>query len=224
MHQLYQPPPGWSSQNFHLTPASPPPQSLFFLFLILSSYTIVILFYLAACFSFSIDYRKFRTLQQNWFSKHVNMIMCNFFMNWLQVQAKQITNCQLSVTTSSLTHLLPISLTFSLCTLTPSRQLCYSADTQILHIPHVRTRTFGQHCFSNCVPKQQNSLPSDAGQIQSSHAFKIALKTHLCKKYRKWFQILSPYLRPPPPPPPISSVQACVHVHVVYYNYLFLRF
>ena len=40
---------------------------------------IVIIFCLAAHFTFSEDYRKFRTLQRNWFSNHGDVIMCNLF-------------------------------------------------------------------------------------------------------------------------------------------------
>ena len=40
---------------------------------------------------------------------------------------------------------------------TPSRQLRSLADTEILRIPHVRTKTFGQCCFSYCAPKKWNS-------------------------------------------------------------------
>ena len=64
------------------------------------------------------------------------------------------------------------------------RKFHFSADTCI---PHVRTKTFGQRCFSYCAPKQWNSLPSDSHHIhiQSSHAFKTMLKTHLHKQYHK---------------------------------------
>ena len=43
------------------------------------SWTIVILFYLAVHFTFSVDYKKFRTLQRNWFSKRTNVIICSLF-------------------------------------------------------------------------------------------------------------------------------------------------
>ena len=42
-------------------------------------WTIVILFYLAVHFTFSVDYKKFRTLQRNWFSKQTNVIVCSLF-------------------------------------------------------------------------------------------------------------------------------------------------
>ena len=44
-----------------------------------------------------------------------------------------------------------------------------------------------------------NVLLSDICHIQSPHAFKTVLKTHL---YHKFIQILSADLPPPPPPPP----------------------
>ena len=40
---------------------------------------------LTLSFTFLVDYRKFRTLQWNWFSKHANMIMCNLFLTSLCV-------------------------------------------------------------------------------------------------------------------------------------------
>ena len=33
----------------------------------------------SAQFTFSVDYRKFRILQRNWFSRHANGVMCNLF-------------------------------------------------------------------------------------------------------------------------------------------------
>ena len=80
-----------------------------------------------------------------------------------------------------LTHPQPISLAFPLCS--PSRKLRSSADTGILRTPLVRTKAFGQRCFSHCASNKWNSLPSDIRHIQSSHAFKTALKTNLCKHY-----------------------------------------
>ena len=43
------------------------------------SKTIVILFYPADNFTFSVYNRNVRTLQQNWFSKHAVVIMCSLF-------------------------------------------------------------------------------------------------------------------------------------------------
>ena len=48
-----------------------------------------------------------------------------------------------------------------------------------------------------------NVLLSDICHIQSPHAFKTVLKTHL---YHKFIQILSADLPPPPPPPHLLSL------------------
>ena len=68
-------------------------------------------------------------------------------------KSEQTTNCQPSVTTSSLTHLLPTSLTVLLLMYIPSKQLPSSADTRTLRIPHVKTKTFGQRSFSFFAPR-----------------------------------------------------------------------
>ena len=61
----------------------------------------------------------------------------------------------------------------------------------MLCIPHVKTNTFGQCCFFLCSKAVEfSSLPTDSHHIQSSHAFKTALETHLCKQYHNLFQIL----------------------------------
>ena len=45
---------------------------------------------LAAHFTFSVDYRKFRTLRRNWYSKHANFRMCNlFFKLFIGYRSKQ---------------------------------------------------------------------------------------------------------------------------------------
>ena len=52
---------------------------------------------------------------------------------------------------------------------TPSRQFCSSADTQILCISCVQTKSFGPCSFLYCAPKQWYSLHSDICHIQSNH-------------------------------------------------------
>ena len=80
---------------------------------------------------------------------------------------------------------------------TPSSWLHSSAVTWILHILHVRAKTFGQCCFSYCAPKKWNSLPFYTVNPLSLMPWKLAtLKTHLHKQSHKWFQILSSYLTP----------------------------
>ena len=112
------------------------------------------------------------SLQQNWFSKHANMIMCNLFCKLL-IGSWSIGSCH------NFSDSCPAYFSDLLTVYTPSRQLRSSADTWILHVPHVRTKTFGQHRFSYCAltliqpywltgcktpsycaQKQQNSFPS----------------------------------------------------------------
>ena len=108
--------------------------------------------------------------------------------HWLPVQARidysLSTICHNFFSDSS-----PANLSDLLIVCTPSRQLRSSADARTLHIPHVKTKTFGQRSFSYSAPKQWNSPPSDIRHIQSSHAFKTALESHLYKRhYNNYFK------------------------------------
>ena len=80
--------------------------------------------------------------------------------HWLPVQAKigyrLSTNCHNFFSDSSPAEWVSTLLDLlSVCT--PSRQPCFAADTWILYIPHIVTKTFGQCCFSYCAPKKWNS-------------------------------------------------------------------
>ena len=83
---------------------------------VLPNLIFVILFCLAAQLTFSEDYKKFRTLTRNWSSNHADVIMTRnlFFKLSIGYRSKpeSITNCQISVATSSLTHPLPASQIF----------------------------------------------------------------------------------------------------------------
>ena len=75
--------------------------------------TIVILFYLVAHFTFSVNYKTFRSMQRNRFSKLATVIMymlpissSRIFTGYLS-KPDLMTNCRLSVTTSSLINFLP---------------------------------------------------------------------------------------------------------------------
>ena len=121
----------------------------------------------------------------------------------------------LTVTASSLTHLLPFSLT-SQCTPLPGSLVLLQTHGYFESI--MLEQTFGQHRFSCCAPKQQNFLPYDVHYIQPSHAFKIVLKTHLYKPYRNdsKFHLFTCL---PPPPYPLSLLitfllRACVRACV----------
>ena len=94
---------------------------------------------------------------QNWFSKHTNVITCNLFIGY-RSNPEQTTSCQLSVTTSSLTHQ-PVSLTFSLCTPLPVHFILLQTHGYfVLCIPHVRTKKIGQ-CHSSCCAQKHWNFP-----------------------------------------------------------------
>ena len=110
-------------------------------------------------FTFSVDFRKFRTPPWNWLSKHTNVIMCKLFFRLFtgpsQNKLLQSYQYQLSVATS-LTYLLPISLTLlmkddTLTACTSSRKFCSSADARMHHIPHVESKNLCQCFFSYSV-------------------------------------------------------------------------
>ena len=110
-------------------------------------------------------------------------VMCTFFCKpfiGYQSNPEQTTNCQLSVTTSYLTS--PISLTFSQA----ASSFCRHNDGYFVS-PMLDFKKLA-HAISPTV-LQCNSLPSNIHHIQSSHAFKTVLKTHLYKQCCKWFQI-----------------------------------
>ena len=160
---------------------------LFSCVMIFSSWTVVILFYPAAHFTFSVGYKKFRTRSASKLvfkaRKHDHVQPLLQALHWLPVQAridyKLSTICHNFFSDSSPAYVSDL--------LTVCRQLRSSADTRILRIPHVRTKTFGQRSFSYCAPKLWNSLPSDIRHSKFSDSLKTALKTHLYKQRYKWF-------------------------------------
>ena len=141
---------------------------------------IVILFYMATHFTFSADYKQLRTPQRNTSVRHANEIMCNVFCKLFlaRIDHSLQTICHRLFSDSSPACFSELFTVYILST-----QLRSSADTHILPIPHITTKTFGDSCFSYCAPKQWNSLPSHIRHIQSSHAFKTALKIHFDKQY-----------------------------------------
>ena len=66
---------------------------------------------------------------------------------------------------------------------TPKRNLRSSSDNRILCIPKLQTKTFGHCSFSFAAPTIWNSLPSDLRHTDSIQKFKLALKTHLLRKF-----------------------------------------
>ena len=103
-------------------------------------------------------------------------------LHWLPIQARieyklcvLCHNYFLGVSPSYISDLLSVY--------KPSRNLRSSADSRVLNIPRVRSKKYGERAFAFCGPEQWNSLPSGIRNIQSTDAFKKALKTHLFCKY-----------------------------------------
>ena len=65
----------------------------------------------------------------------------------------------------------------------PSRQLRCSADTCILCIPSVHTKTYCQRAFSYSAPTPWNNLSKAIKNSDSALSFKSALKTNLFQLY-----------------------------------------
>ena len=104
-------------------------------------------------------------------------------LHWLPIQAridyKLSTICHNFFFSSSS----PAYISDILSVYTPSRQLRSSADKHTLITPKIRTKTYGERAFAYAGPKQWNSLPLNIRQIDSTPAFKRALKTHLFLQY-----------------------------------------
>ena len=142
--------------------------------------------------------------------------MCNLFCKLFigyRSKPEQTTNGQLSVTTYSLTHLLPIPLT-SLCTLHPGSFVLLQTHRYFIS-PMSEQKTFGQRCFSYCAPKQWNSLPCLQNGVKNS-----PLQTIPQVISNSVFLLASPTYPPSPlvtflllshPPPPLC-VCVCVCV------------
>ena len=62
----------------------------------------------------------------------------------------------------------------------PSRSL-RSFDKGYLKEKKVRSKTYGDRCFSVCAPKLWNGLPADVRTKDTLYAFKKSLKTHYFK-------------------------------------------
>ena len=111
---------------------------------------------------------------------HVTPILKS--LHWLPVQAR-IDYKLASLCHSFFSGLSPCYLADLLSVYTPSRNLRSIADTRLLRVPRVRTRTFGHRSFSFAAPTVWNSLPFEIRHLKSTASFKTALKTHLFQKY-----------------------------------------
>ena len=117
-------------------------------------------------------------------SKLINKIMFHpsSELHWLPFKAhikyKLSTPCH-----SFFSDTAPVYLSDLLHVYSPSRQVHSSSDKRTLHIPHIKTKTFGHRSISNATPSVWNSLPCEIRHIQSTTAFKTALGTPLFKSY-----------------------------------------
>ena len=95
----------------------------------------------------------------------------------------------------------------------------YKKIYNTLHIPHVKTKTFGQHSFSYSAPKKWNSLPSD---IRHSvlPCLQNSIKDLPLQTTTDFIFCLLSFLTPSPPhthtPPliPIAYLSLCSQIYV----------
>ena len=154
---------------------------------------------LSGCPKFFLEnYKRSRTQLQDLSSKliykrdHISFLLRT--LHWLPIQAR------IEYKLSTLCHSLfsdtaPVYLSDLFHVFSPTRQLRSSSDLRTLRILHIKTKTFGHRSFSCAAPFVWNSLPREIRHIQSTSAFKIALKTCLCKSYLYYF--LAKSLLPP---------------------------
>ena len=118
----------------------------------------------------------FRCRKQN----HISPLLMS--LHWLPIDAR--IEYKLSVICHSLfLGLSPIYFSDLLLVYTPNLNLRSSSDNRILFIPKLRTRTFWHRSFSLAAPTIWNSLPSELRHTNSIHKYKLALKTHLFRKF-----------------------------------------
>ena len=142
--------------------------------------------------------------------------LCNLFCKLsvdYRSKPEQTTKCWLSVTTSSLTHILPISLT-SLCTPLPGSFVPLQTDTLC---PCVRKKQPLASAVSPTVLQSDGvcSLLTSV-TFTSPLGFQKCLKTHLHKQYHsKWFQtvfLFASLLTPTHPYSLLVTFLLCAHV------------
>ena len=114
-------------------------------------------------------------------------------LHWLPIHAR-IEYRLSTLCHSFFSDTAPVDLSDLLCIYSPSKQLRSSSASKTLCIPHIKTKTFGHSSFSHAAPSVWNSLPHEIRHIQSTTAFKTALKTHLFRFYLYWLNLYSLYL------------------------------
>ena len=75
----------------------------------------------------------------------------------------------------------PVYLSDFLHTCCPSRNIRSSSHPRTICIPHVKTKPFGHRSLSYAAPSVCNSVPRELTHIESTAAFRPALKTDLFK-------------------------------------------
>ena len=111
---------------------------------------------------------------------HISHLLMS--LHWLPINAR--IKYKLSVICHSLfLGLSPTYLSDLLFVYTQKRNLRSSSDNGILCIPKLRTKTFGHRSFSFAAQTIWNSLRSELRHTDSIQKFKLALKTHLLRKF-----------------------------------------
>jgi hypothetical protein len=113
-------------------------------------------------------------------------------LHWLPVR-QRITFKILLLTFKCLNGLAPSYLCELITPYNSSRSL-RSSGTNLLKVPHTRTKTMGDRTFANAAPKLWNSLPEHARKITALHTFKRFIKTSLFnEQFCKFYVIIGVY-------------------------------
>ncbi len=99
--------------------------------------------------------------------------------HWLPVEQRIMFKI-LCLTFKALTGLAPGYIADLITPYSPTRAL-RSGDHQLLCVPKVNTKMFGERYFSHAAPSLYNRLPLDLRQSPSLDSFKSNLKTYLFK-------------------------------------------
>ena len=100
-------------------------------------------------------------------------------LHWLPV-TKRIQFKILLITYKALNDMAPTYLVELLSRYIPARNL-RSSNMNLLEVPTIRTKTYGQRAFSYAAPYLWNQLPECIKNAESVDSFKRLLKTYLFK-------------------------------------------
>ena len=130
------------------------------------------------------NYKRSKTQLQDLSSKLINEIMFRPFSElFAGCPSQHVSSIRCQHCHSFFSDTAPVYLSDRLRVYSPSRQLHSSSDSRTLGIPQIKTKTFGHRSFSHAAPSVWSSLPREIRYIQSTTAFKTALKTHLFNFY-----------------------------------------